>query len=56
MAYVVNDTDAEGRPVTGLDLPTRRAEPGDYIDGPVPAWLVEQGYVTAAPKPRKRGA
>ena len=54
MAYRVNETDAEGRPVTGLDLPAGRAEPGDVI-AEAPAWLIEQGYVTETDaKPRKR--
>lgn len=54
MAYRVRDTDADGRLVTGIDLPAGRAVPGDVLDD-APAWLVAQGYVEPVePKPRAR--
>lgn len=48
-AYRVRDTDAEGRPVHGIDYPPgRRAEPGDVVDD-LPAksvrWLLAAGII-----------
>lgn len=55
-SYKVRDTDAEGRPVTGIDYPGGHAEPGDVLKG-LPAsaakWLTEQGYIE--PTTRKKG-
>lgn len=54
MAYLVRDTDADGRPVTGVDTPAGPVAPGDVIDD-APAWLVEQGYVDVVePKGRSK--
>ena len=58
-SYRVRDTDAEGRPVTGIDYPPdRHAEPGDVLDDLPPnaaKWLAAQGYIEPA-KPGKKGA
>lgn len=53
--YRVRDTDAEGRPVRGIDYPPgRRAEPGDVV-GDLPAksvrWLLSAGIIEAASAP-----
>lgn len=56
VAYRVRDTDADGRPVTGIDYPGGHAEPGDVVDD-FPASstkaLYEQGYIEPATTGRK---
>lgn len=54
-SYKVRDTDAEGRPVTGIDYPGGHAEPGDVLKVASSAakWLTEQGYIE--PTTRKKG-
>lgn len=57
-SYKVRDTDAEGRPVTGIDHPGGHAEPGDTISGLTSSavkWLTEQGYIEPAKPGRKKG-
>lgn len=55
-SYKVRATDAEGRPVTGIDYPGGHAEPGDVLkDLPASAveWMADQGYIE--PTTRKKG-
>lgn len=57
-SYKVRDTDAEGRPVTGIDYPGGHAEPGDVLtDLPSSSlpWLVEQGIIEPVKAGRKQG-
>lgn len=45
--YRVRETDADGRPVTGVG--PDHAGPGAILPGPLPEWLIEQGYVELVP-------